>query len=208
MSVVNLAKLVRPNTVTVFLQDPTTIGKINAFVLTNTVIPDPTRMRLDLMQSVSVSRRVAATRSPVERAVTDNIRLEPVSFSVQGSMSATPLGLLASILGTAGSVVRRDLREMKKLRKFQALRMPVAVVTPFEIFPSMAMSIDEVHDGSNKVDVTLSFEEIVIISPLSVAGVLDLDTLVAGAGSTADLGSTSTDAVTAPADLGAGGLGG
>lgn len=207
MAVINLAKLTRPNTVAVFLQDPTTIGRVSAFILENSIIPDPGRVRLDLMRSVNVSRRVSATRSPVERAVADNIRLDPISFTVQGQLSATPLGFLASILGTAGSIVRRDLRELKKLQRFQGLRLPVAVVTPAAVFPSMAMSIDEVHDGSNKVELTLSFVEVRIVSPLSVAALLDLDQMFAGAGATSNLGAQSTDLVTAPADV-AGGLGG
>lgn len=209
MAIINLAKLVRPNTVSIFARDPLadpTIGaKITAFVLTNTVIPSPGRVRLDLTQSMSGGNRVTATRSPVERVVADNIRREPRTLTVTGSLSANPLGLLAAQLGIVGSIVRRDLRERKKL--LAMIDEPVAVVTPFEIFPSMAMSVDDTHDGSNKVELTLSFEEVRIVSPLTVAGALDLDTLLVGAGSTTNLGAQPTDLVAAPVDV-AGGVGG
>lgn len=202
----NLAALVRPNTVSIFASDPATLGKVAAFVLTNVVAPVPGRVRLDLMHSVSAASRVAVPRSPVERLVADNIRREPRTLTVTGSLSATPLGLLASQFGAAGSFVRRDLRELAKLRELQASREPVVVVTPAEIFQSMAMQIDEAHTGDHKVELTLSFEEIRIVSPLSLLQ-LDLDTILAGAGSSSNIGAQPTEVVAAPSGV-AGGVGG
>jgi hypothetical protein len=202
----NLAQLIRPNSVSIFASDPATIGKVAAFIFETTPIPVPGRVRLDLTQSINIGRRVRATRSPVERAVADNLVREPVTLSVRGSLSANPLGLLSAQIGLAGSIVRRDLREVKKLQKIQAAGEPVVVVTPSEIFPSMSMSIDEVHDGSHKVELSLTFEEIRIVSPFTVAVVLDLDTLLAGAGGTSDLGGQPVEVLDEPTAIG-GGLG-
>ncbi len=165
------------------------------------------RVRLDLLHSSSVSRRATASRSPLERAVADNIRLDPISARVTGSLSASPLGPISTQLGAAGSIIRRDLRELKKLQQIQARREPVILVLPQAVFPPMVMSIDETHPGGAKVDLSLTFEEIRIVSPLTAAGVIDLDAIQAGAQSSANAGAQPAAAVDAPTDLGAGGLG-
>lgn len=206
MSSIDLNSIARPNTVSIFASDPAGISAFAAFFLVNTAVPVPNRVRLDLTNNVGTGRRATAARSPVEPGVASEIKLDPIMVSVSGTLSANPLGAVNTPLGAFGSAVRRDLKELKKLQKIQERREPVILVTYNDVFPSMAMSIDEIHDGSNKVDLTLTFEEIRIVSPLTVAGVLDLDSLGLGAGSTANTGPNSPTSVTAPSGV-AGGLG-
>lgn len=186
----------RSNTASIFASDPATLGKVVAFVLTDVAIPVPNRVRLDLTQSVSIGRRASVARSPLERVVVDNLKLEPETITVQGSLSATPLGPVATRLGGFGSAVRRDLRELTKLRKLQARREPVVLVVPARVYLSVALvGIDETHDGRNKVDLSLTFEEIRIVSPIAIEGVLDLETVLAGAGSTTNAGAQPVSTV-------------
>lgn len=196
----------RPNTASIFASDPVTFSKILAFLLVDVAIPVPNRVRLDLTHSVQAGPKVAVARSPVERAVADNIRILPEPVTVVGSLSATPLGPVATRLGGFGSAVRRDLIELEKLRRIQARREPVVLVTPARVYQSMAMSIGETHTGTHKVDLVLNFEPIVIVSPLSVTGVLDLNELLAGASSTSQAGAQPTSTVPEPSGVG-GGLG-
>lgn len=190
MPVINLASVIRPNTASIFASDPLTKGKIVAFILKNVIVPVPGRVRLDLMQSVSVTRRATPARSPLEALTVDNIKREPKSISISGSLSATPLGAIGVVLGSFGSMVRRDLREVKKLRAYMESGEPLILVTPSEVHESVALtSLQETHAGDNKVELSLSFEEVRIVSPLTIAGVFDLDVILAGAGSTTPLGS-------------------
>lgn len=204
---VDLTTFARPNTASIFARDPATLGKILTFILTDLPIPVPGRVRLDMTRNIAVSRRVLAARSPVEPLVVDNIRLQPESVTVSGQLSATPLGPIASRLGALGSFIRRDLRELAKLRTIQEVGNPVVLVIGARVYPSMSMSIDEVHDGSDKVELTLTFEEVVIVTPISVAGAPDLEQIRSGAQSTSNAGAQGTTEVTAPTDL-AGGVGG
>lgn len=202
---INLSTLSRPNTVSIFASDPAKLGSIVSFILTNVAVPVPNRVRLDLTRNVSASRRITAARSPLERAVIDNLKIEPETVTVQGSLSATPLGPVATKLGAFGGVIRRDLKELNKLRKIHERREPVILVLPARVYLSMAMtSIDETHDGSNKVDLSISFEEVRIVSPVSVSGALDMAELQTGAGSTQNAGAQATTSTNV--DVG-GGLG-
>jgi hypothetical protein len=199
----------RPGAVTIWASDPATKGKLVAFLLTNvdTAIPVKGRIRLDTTQSVSASSTYTPTRNPVQRTVVDNIIREPERLQVTGTLSASPLGLLSTPFGALGSIIRRDLMELTKLRELATKRRPVAVVTVARTYPSMAITaIQETHPGSNKVDLSLSFEEVRIISPLSVSGVLDLQSLLAGSGSESAMGHQGSTAVPEPAAIG-GGLG-
>jgi len=206
MAATNLGTLLRPNTVSIFAGDPASKGKVVAFLLKDVAVPVPGRVRLDLMRQVSASSRATAARSPVERVVADNIRMEPRTVTVTGQLSATPLGVLGVVLGSFGSIVRRDLRELAKLRRIQERREPVVLVTPGEVFSSMSMSIDESHVGDHRVELTLTFEEIRIVSPLSLIGELDLNAMFGGAASAQQVGGQPTELVTAPAGV-AGGTG-
>lgn len=203
---VNLGRFARPRTASIFASDPATLGKVVTFILTDVAVPVPNRVRLDLLRRTNVSRPTEAARSPVERVVVDNLRRPPERVSLTGSLSATPLGIVATRLGGFGSIIRRDLRELEKLRRIQDRREPVVLVLPYRVYSSMAMSIDEDHDGTNKVELALTFEEIRIVSPLSVTGALDLDTILGGAQSQSNMGSQSGQIVSAPTGV-AGGLG-
>lgn len=210
---INLTNLGRPNTASIFATDPTSqfndaaggLGRILVFVLTNVAIPIPNRVRLDLTHNVGTSKRSTPARSPLVRSVIDNIQLEPETVSLSGSLSATPLGLAATRLGGFGSAIRRDLKEVSKLRRIMDRREPVTLVLPARVYRSMCIvSLDETHDGSNKVELSMSFEEVRIVSPISVSGALDLDELQTGAGSTTNAGAQPVQTVNA--DVG-GGLG-
>jgi hypothetical protein len=200
MAVINLASVIRPNTASIFASDPVTKGKVVAFILKNVAIPVPGRVRLDLTQAVSVNRRVTLARSPVERVVVDNIRTEPRTISVTGSLSATPLGAIGVVMGSFGALIRRDLRETKKLRMFLESGEPVILVTPSEVHESVAItSLQETHSGDNKVELSMTFDEVRIVSPLTIAGVFDLDVILAGSNSTTALGSQPTTEFEIPA---------
>lgn len=206
---IDLAQFARPNTATIFADDPLARGKVLAFILENVPVPSRSRVRLDLMKGGQVSRRYTPARSPVEPKVVDHVKREPITVTIQGSLSATPLGLVGAALGSFGSIVRRDLRELAKIQALADDREPVIVVAPWATYTSMAItSVDESHPGSNKVDLSLGFEEIMIIDPLSVVGVLDLDALLAGAFESVSVGAQPAASVPAPAGLAAGGLGG
>lgn len=206
MVAVNLGTLRRPATASIFALDPVVgAAGVATFILTDIAIPLPNRARLDLLKSATARRSATIARSPLERSVADNIQPGSEIVTVQGTLSATPLGLIASQLGGFGSIIRRDLIELKKLRRFFDLREPVLLVLPARIYPSMAITaIDETHPGSNKVELSITFEEVRIISPLTVAGALDLDAMLAGSAATSNAGAQP--AVSVAADVG-GGLG-
>ena len=204
MPILNLSQ--RPNSVSIFPANPAGLGTFFGFVLVNTGVPVPNRVRLDLTTEYSFQRNVKPARSPIQALVVDNLELEPVTLSVQGSLSANPLGYIESQLGAFGTAIRRDVRELKKLIAFQKLGEPVVVVTPIDVFTSMSISIRDTHVGTNSVDLDLSFEEVRIVSPVTVAGVTDLDAILAGADAESNVGGQSASATTAPSGLG-GGLG-
>jgi hypothetical protein len=201
---VNLGQLAHPKTAAIFTRDPSGLNEVVVFILNDLPIPVPSRVRLDLLHSGQSGAQVEVARSPVERAVAGNIRVLPEPVTITGSISATPLGPVATRLGGFGSLIRRDLRELKKLESFQARREPVVLVVPWKVYPSMAMSITASHTGENKVDFTLRFEPLRIITPLTVTGALDLETLLSGAQSTNNAGAQPTTTTTV--DVG-GGLG-
>lgn len=185
------------------------LRKLASVVLENAVQADvPGAVRLDLTKSVSEDRTAMVARSPVEYTIADNYRIQNGAISITGSLSANPLGRLGSGLsGSFGSVVRRDLRQLDELYRIQDLREPVALAWGKRFWPSLAMTIRAVHDGSHKVELSLVFEEIRIVPANAVAAVLDLDEVLAGAGGTEQLGSQPTSVVPEPSGV-AGGVGG
>ena len=205
MVAVNLGTLRRPATASIFALDPVLgAAGVAMFILTDLAIPLPNRARLDLLKSASASRSASIARSPLERSVADNIQPAPEVVTIQGTLSANPLGL-GALLGGFGSIIRRDLLELKKLRMFFDLREPVLLVLPARVYPSMGIvSINETHPGSNKVELSITLEEMLIVSPLTVAGALDLDAMLAGSAATANAGAQPAASVAA--DVG-GGLG-
>jgi hypothetical protein len=167
------------------------MGQIQAFLLTQaTVIDLPGRVRLDLLRSVSATSRYTVARNPVERAVADNFIKEPRQWVVNGTLSANPLVAFGGGIGTLGSFIRRDLVQTRALRLLQARGEPLAVVMPSEVAGSVALvSIAEQHTGPHKVELSLQFEEIEIVSPSSIVGELDLEAALAGADATQNMGS-------------------
>lgn len=190
---INLANFTRPNSVSVFKFDPLNpvdVARVTALILSNVVFPVPGRVRLDTAQrwTRTLTQRVA--RSPVERVVTDNIRPGPVSVVVEGTLSATPLGPLASLFGSFGSLVRRDITEVEKLREIVTAKQ-VVVVTPSEVHLSMACEqLGEAHGDGNRIRVSLRFTEIRIVSPAALA----LDSLNVGASSNQAVGPATASA--------------
>jgi len=196
-------QLLRPNTVAIFATDPTgTAGvaaKLTAFLLTQAQIDLPGRFRFDLVRQYTHSSGFDAARSPVEQAVADNLVKRPESLTVSGSLSATPVFAFGGGTGAFGSLIRRDLIQLKALQRLADVGEPLVVVTPSQVFGSMApVSIQDVHTMDHKVELTITFEEIQIVSPLSVDGALDLDALLAGAGATEGIGGQATGAVPDP----------
>ena len=196
---VDLGALLRPRSAAIFGGDPSAVGRVLAFLVTDLLGPGDDGVRLDLTKSVSVSSRVEVARNPVERVVATSIRKQPETITVQGSLSATPLGLFASATGAFGSLVRRDLSEVEKLRTLQERGEPLILVTTVWIFTSVALEdLTETHPGSNKVDVTLRFKRIEIVSPLTVAGTAALDALLSAPVGTNDVGLQATETIPDP----------
>lgn len=199
-------QLLRPNTVAIFATDPTgaagVAAKLTAFLLTQAVVVDvPGRFRFDLVKNYQTVSRYSIARNPVERAVADNIVKQPRVVTVQGSVSANPLALFGS-LGAFGSLVRRDLLTVKQLRILAERGEPLVVVTPSEVHGSMGLAVlAETHDLRHKVELSLTFEEMEIVSPLAVSGALDLDAALAGAGSTSNNGAQPVDPFADPGGL-------
>jgi hypothetical protein len=180
-------QLLRPRTIAIFAADPSgvagAVGKIQAFLLTQAAVIDlPGRVRLDTVGSYSASSTYQVARSPVERTVADNFIRQPRYLSVEGTLSASgPLLPFGAGIGAFGSLVRRDIMQTKALRDLQARGEPLIVVTPSEPYPSMALvSLQETHAGPHQVRLSLAFEEIEIVSPFAVTGVLDFDAMLGG----------------------------
>jgi hypothetical protein len=193
--------------VSIFADDPTTRGKLAAFVLENAVVPAKSRVRLDLTTSGSVSHSFALSRNPVEQTVVSKIVRNPERLVVSGTLSATPLGLGGSV-GQLHSVIRLDLRRRDQLVAIARKCLPVVVVCPWGVYGSRGIEeIGEDHSGPLKVDLTITFGEILIVSELLVEATLDLETILAGAPTDAELGSQPVESVPAPSGLAAGGLG-
>lgn len=199
-------QLLRPNTVAIFKKvSPTSAGivaEVQAFLLTLAVVAEvPGRFRFDLVQQYTASSKYDVARNPMERAVADNFIRQPRVIAVQGSISATPLTGFGA-LGVAGSLIRRDLIAVKQLRLMQQLGEPLVLVTPAEVHGSVGLvSLDETHVGLNKVDLSLVFEEMTIVDPLSVAGAIDVDAATMGASQTSNMGAQPVDPFVDPGGL-------
>lgn len=199
---VSLAQLTQPNSVSIFADDPVSRSKLAAFVLTNAVVPSKSRVRLDLTTSGGVSHTYSLTRNPVESSVVTKIRRAPERLTVSGTLSATPLGL-GGAFGALHSIVRRDLKERDKLIAIADACAPVIVVCPWGVYASMGIEdLTEDHPGAEKVDLTITFGRILIVSEILVEATIDLDTLLAGAPTDAPLGSQPVELVPDPGGLG------
>lgn len=197
------AQFLRPDTVAIFAKDPTgtagVVAKIQAFLLTAAKVDIPGRFRPDIIRSYTHTSAYDIARNPVERAVADNFIKRPETLSVSGQLSATPLFPFSGGTGAFGSLVRRDLAQLKALQLLQSVGEPVVVVTPSGIFGSMGLSsIQDTHTMDHKVELSIQLEEVEIASPLSIAGQLDLETIGMGADTSSDLGGQGTSAVADP----------
>lgn len=200
-------KLVRPSSVAIFRKKPSEIGYVVAFILSEIGIPSSKRVKMDLSTSRTHNKTFRATRNPVESSTASAILRDPEVFSVTGRLSANPLGAFgaAAVLGTLGSLVRRDLIEVGKLRAIADEREPVVVVTPERVYTSMAItSMSEVYDkaSGNGSILSLTFQEIRIVSPVTLSGVVDVDTLVAAQMETLNMGTQSPTDVADPGGFG------
>lgn len=196
---IGLESFFGPSSCAVFARDPgSPVGvsaTLLAFILNNTEVSVPGRVRLDTTQDYSIQRSITPARSPLFPLTTQKIRQNPVIVTVRGTLSATPLGMVGIALGSFGSAIRRDLREVAKLKQIQLSGEPVAVVLPNrEVYTSMAMSVVETHGVGNKVDLDLTFEQIRIVNPLSAISVAGLDSLDVGAVAGQNAGQTSATA--------------
>ena len=192
-------RLLRPKTVAIFKTDPTgaagAIAKVTAFLLTSAIVADvPGRFRFDLVHQHTATKRYTVTRNPVERIVADNRIREPIALAIRGSVSATPLSGLGPLLGSFGSLVRRDLMAVEQLELLADSGEPLIVVTPSKVYGSMSLdSFEQTHAGGNKVDVSLSFTEIEIVSPLAIVDAVDINAVVFGASSGSNMGAQPVD---------------
>lgn len=189
--------LLRPRHVAIFRTDPTgaagVIAQIQAFMLTEAVAATvPGRARLDLTRSVTVNRSYDVSRNPMERVIADNVIKRPEVIQVSGMWSATPLASFGGI--PLGSLFRFDLMQLEQLRSMQGTGEPLALVIPARPYASVLLtSLTEDHGHRGKVELQLTFEEIEIVSPLSIP--VDPDLLAASAYAEAGGGSQPVEDV-------------
>ena len=190
-------QLLRPRHVAIFRVDPTGVAgvraKISAFLLTEAVVGYvPGRVRPDLLRSCRVSGRNEISRSPVERLTSDNVIVMPDVISVSGMFSATPLSPFGGI--PFGSLARFDLMQLADLRRMKNSGEPLALVIPARPYASVAISsLEEDHSKSGKVEVSIVFEQIEIVSPLSIP--IDPDVLASSSYIETSAGAQSTESV-------------
>jgi hypothetical protein len=190
--------LLRPQHVAIFTSDPTgnagiVSAKIQAFLLTSAAVGFvPGRVRPDLLNAATVTRSFSVSRNPVERVVADNFIREPETLQIQGTLSSTPLAKFGGV--PFGSLFRFDLMQLAQLRIMQGSGLPLVVVLPARPYPSMALTtLVEDHSMRGKVGLSMTFQELEIVSPLSVP--IDPDLLAAGAFIEADVGTQATETV-------------
>ncbi len=189
--------LLRPRHVAIFKTDPTGAAgvkaKITAFLLTEAAVGFvPGRIRMDLNKSVTVTRAFDVSRSPVEQFVADNLVRRPESITVTGVLSATPLVPFGGV--PFGSLARFDLMQLAQLRAMQGSGEPLVLVLPARPYGSVALtSLVEDHSRAGRVDLSMTFEEIEIVSPLTVP--VDPDLLAASAFTETNGGSQPTESV-------------
>ena len=190
-------QLLRPRHVAIFKTDPTgvagVIAKIQAFLLTEAVAATvPGRARLDLTRNVTVTRSYDVSRNPMERVTADNVIKRPEMITISGMWSATPLASFGGI--PLGSLFRFDLLQLTQLREMQGTGEPLALVLPARPYGSVLLtSLVEDHSRSGRVELQMTFEEVEIVSPISVP--VDPDLLAASAYAEANGGSQPVEDV-------------
>lgn len=177
----NLSSFVRPTTVTIFANDPVNQAKTLAFILGDITNLDTSKQHvsMDYTRSIVSDSTYTVTRSPVEKVYADNIVRNPERLTVQAILSANPIGRGIAANATAqtgafGSVVRLDLEKLKILKDLAKAREPVFVVTPVKGYNNMAITgIRETHTGANQVELSMSFEEVQVLSPILKPTIFD-----------------------------------
>ena len=214
---IDLSNLERPNTVSIFGKTKAEIkaaisggpdvsgARISALILQNLPIPIPTRVRFDLTKNISIQSPVTASASTIEPSVVTKLKRELRTITMAVTLSANPIGAVATPFGFRGATFRRDLTELKKLRDLQASDEPLTVVLPNgDVLKSCGISISEVHEGLNKVELNLTIREFRIVSPQSITTQASTDEVTAGATSTENIGQQPTSTVTLPDGVGNG----
>lgn len=212
MPTIPQSEFIRPTSVTVFKRDPAGLGLAAAFLLSNTAAPSSARARFDLTENETETLTFDAIDEPMEQGIAATIATikGPDVFVASGILTATPLDLFG-VLGAFGSIVRRDLTEYQRFVALAEAREPVIVVARERAFPSMAIAQivrTKAPGDGNSVRLQVTFRQTRIVLPAGVVELVDLNSLLMGASSSADAGTQgAANADGLPADVLAGGLG-
>ena len=178
-------------TLSIFKLDPSGTKPIEPII---DIIPglSGNRITLDVITSESYSKTFDVTDNPLQdfSFATSNIRAAPRIMSVSGIMSSIIQTGLSSIpfqgIPTPNNS-RADLVRFQNLENLANQRMPVGVYTPRHAFPTCAItsiSADWDPDTGRNTRITVSFKEIVIVSPFTGLFVPDYTASVASNNST------------------------
>jgi hypothetical protein len=203
---VSIGQFIGPRRVAIFghpkVPNPTFSSRVIGFLLADAIVSDPKALSFDRSQGRRHRRAIRWSRNPISRDTVDNKIREPDEVRIEGTLSANPAGGLLPVLGAFGSIIRRDLTEIEKLRLL-ADAGPVVIVTPERPYPSMGIEIvDERHGNGQRVDVSLIAREVRILDPLFIAEVVDLTVALMGAMSPANFGAQAATSVADPGGIG------
>lgn len=190
--------ILRPSSVGIFAQPPG--SPLVAFNLSSASVPTPGRVRLDLAEAESFSRKWSVTRHPTEQAIAQNRIREPDALAITGMLSANPL---LSPLASAG-IVRLDKMELAKLRRLLDESL-CTIVTPERTYANMAcVSYSEHYDATvgDGVRLDLAFQEVVILIPGVPRSAFDSDAVDVGSPATTDIGAQAPASVVDPGGVG------
>lgn len=109
------------------------------------------------------SQNATVTKYPVETGsdIADHIRVEPLSFTMTGAVSNTPIIPLASLTAQGD---RRAENAFEKLRELQEKGALLTVTTTLRTYKNMvltAISVPRDASRGNIVEAALTFEEMV-----------------------------------------------
>ena len=150
-------------------------------------------IQLDAVIQENHSNRVRLTKNPVEFGadINDHAIIEPKSFSMFAIVSDTPLGTAAfgkivdSITGLFGTSTSENLTRSQQaynaLVKLQEAREPIQVQSKLVLYDNfIIVGIDVIQDKdtSRKVDLNITFEEVLIVDTDIIE--FPADTLAAG----------------------------
>lgn len=134
---------------------------------------------LDCTVSESHKDEVEITDHPVETGstISDHIRKRPISLSLEGIVTNTPVVFLASLM--ADSPVENDFipspdrvtRAYQELRRIQEEGEIVDVVTSLREYKNLAiesLSVSRSAETGNALNVSISLREIVLAKSLSI----------------------------------------